>query len=110
MYPKFTSPRILALKDQKRLLRVERAHASPRDGALLSLALGTGLRLRELRGLNVGRSRRRSSVNRTPVPQSSRLQSEMSRMTVAGERMDVLRSVFGLPSPRLVSGLPAAHG
>ena len=54
MYPKFTSPRILTPQEQKRLLHVVRAHASPRDRALLSLALGTGLRLRELRGLNVG--------------------------------------------------------
>ena len=54
MYPRFTSPRILTPKDQKRLLRVIRDKASPRDRALLSLALGTGLRLRELRGLNVG--------------------------------------------------------
>ncbi len=54
MYPKFTSPRTLTAQDQKRLLRALRAHGSPRDRALLSLALGTGLRLRELRGLNVG--------------------------------------------------------
>jgi integrase len=54
MYPKFTQPRILTSQEQKKLLRVVRAHASPRDRALLSLALGTGLRLRELRGLNVG--------------------------------------------------------
>ncbi len=54
MYPKFTSPRTLTAQQQRRLLRAVRAHGSPRDRALLSLALGTGLRLRELRGLNVG--------------------------------------------------------
>jgi integrase/recombinase XerC len=54
MYPKFTSPKTLTAEEQKRLLRAVRAHGSPRDRALLSLALGTGLRLRELRGLNVG--------------------------------------------------------
>ncbi len=53
MYPKFTSPRTLTAQEQKRLLRAVRAQGSPRDRALLSLALGTGLRLRELRGLNV---------------------------------------------------------
>ncbi len=54
MYPKFTQPRVLTPQEQKRLLRIVRAQGSPRDRALLSLALGTGLRLRELRGLNVG--------------------------------------------------------
>jgi integrase len=54
MYPKFTSPRILTPQEQKRLLRVVRAEGTPRDRTLLSLALGTGLRLRELRGLTVG--------------------------------------------------------
>src|SRR5439155_3579020 len=54
MYPKFAPPRILTPQEQKRLLRVVRAHGSPRDRALLSLALSTGLRLRELAGLNVG--------------------------------------------------------
>jgi len=54
MYPRFTAPKTLTPQEQKRLLRVLRAHGSPRDRALLSLALGTGLRLRELRGLNVG--------------------------------------------------------
>ncbi len=53
MYPKLTSPRTLTAQEQRRLLRAVRAHGSPRDRALLSLALGTGLRLRELRGLNV---------------------------------------------------------
>ena len=54
MYPRFTTPKTLTAQEQKRLLRAVRAHGSPRDRALLSLALGTGLRLRELRGLNVG--------------------------------------------------------
>ncbi len=54
MYPRFTSPRTLTAEEQKCLLRAVRAHGSHRDRALLSLALGTGLRLRELRGLNVG--------------------------------------------------------
>ena len=54
MFPKFTTPKTLTKAEQKRLLRAVRAQGSPRDRALLSLALGTGLRLRELRGLNVG--------------------------------------------------------
>src|SRR2546422_4968627 len=54
MYPKFTTPKTLTSQEQGRLLRAVRAQGSPRDRAILSLALGTGLRLRELRGLNVG--------------------------------------------------------
>src|SRR3990172_5718913 len=54
MYPKFTSPKTLTAQEQRRLLRAVRDQGSVRDLALLSLALGTGLRLRELAGLNVG--------------------------------------------------------
>src|SRR5437667_2926420 len=54
MYPKFTTPKTLTAQEQGRLLRAVRAQGSRRDRALLSLALGTGLRLRELVGLNVG--------------------------------------------------------
>ncbi len=55
MYPKFTTPKTVTAEEQGRLLRAVRAQGSPRDRAILSsLALGTGLRLRELRGLNVG--------------------------------------------------------
>src|SRR6266478_3745040 len=51
MYPKFTTPKTLTAQEQGRLLRAVRAQGSRRDRAILSLALGTGLRLR---GLNVG--------------------------------------------------------
>jgi integrase/recombinase XerC len=54
MYPKFTTPKTLTAQEQGRLLQAVRAQGSRRDRAILSLALGTGLRLRELRGLNVG--------------------------------------------------------
>jgi site-specific recombinase XerC len=54
MYPKFTTPKTLTAQEQGRLLRAVRAQGSRRDRAILSLALGTGLRLRELAGLNVG--------------------------------------------------------
>ena len=54
MFPTFAAPKTLTKAEQRRLLRAVRDHGSPRDRALLSLALGTGLRLRELRGLNVG--------------------------------------------------------
>ena len=51
MYPKFTTPKTLTAQEQGRLLRAVRAQGSRRDRAILSLALGTGLRLRELAGL-----------------------------------------------------------
>ena len=54
MYPKFTAPETLTAQEQGRLLRAVRAQRSRRDRAILSLALGTGLRLREVAGLNVG--------------------------------------------------------
>ena len=54
MYPRFTTPKTLTAQEQGRLLRAVRAQGSRRDRAILSLALGTGLRLRELAGLNVG--------------------------------------------------------
>src|SRR2546425_8908838 len=54
MFTRFAAPKTLTKAEQRRLLHAVRAHGSPRDRALLSLALSTGLRLRELAGLNVG--------------------------------------------------------
>ena len=54
MFPRFTIPRMVTKAEERRLLTTVRAQGSRRDLALLTLALGTGLRLRELRGLNVG--------------------------------------------------------
>ncbi len=54
MYPRFVAPKTLAKNEQRRLLGAVRARGSPRDLAILTLALGTGLRFRELVGLNVG--------------------------------------------------------
>lgn len=47
-------PKTLTQEEQSHLLHVAAQGRNPRDLALLSLALGTGLRLRELVGLNVG--------------------------------------------------------
>jgi site-specific recombinase XerC len=47
-------PRTLSAEEQTRLLEVVARAGSRRDLALLTVALGTGLRLRELVGLNVG--------------------------------------------------------
>jgi integrase/recombinase XerC len=48
------TPTTLSPEEQTRLLEVVARQGSRRDLALLTLALGTGLRLRELVGLNVG--------------------------------------------------------
>jgi len=47
-------PKTLSAEEQARLLDVVARQGSRRDLALLTLALGTGLRLREIVGLNVG--------------------------------------------------------
>jgi integrase/recombinase XerC len=47
-------PKTLSPEEQSRLLKVVAHQGSRRDLALLTLALGTGLRLREIVGLNVG--------------------------------------------------------
>ncbi len=48
----YLSPPTLTADEQRRVLRVVGGH--PRDALIISMALGTGLRLSELLGLNVG--------------------------------------------------------
>ena len=54
MFPSFRAPETMTTAEQALLLRVTAAHDDPRDHVLYSMGLGTGLRLRELLGLNVG--------------------------------------------------------
>ena len=54
MFPRFRAPETMTAAEQSCLLRVTAAHDDPRDHVLYSMALGTGLRLRELLGLNLG--------------------------------------------------------
>jgi site-specific recombinase XerC len=54
MFPSFRAPETMTAAEQARLLKATSAHGDPRDHVLYSMALGTGLRLRELLGLNVG--------------------------------------------------------
>ena len=52
MYPTFRAPETMTAAEQAALLRT--TLSAPRDHLLYSMALGTGLRLSELLGLNVG--------------------------------------------------------
>ena len=54
MFGSMRAPETMTAAEQVRLLRATAAHDDPRDHVLYSMALGTGLRLRELLGLNVG--------------------------------------------------------
>ena len=54
MFQPFKPPKSLTRQEERELLRAVRSRGCPRDRALLTVALGTGLRLRELAGLNVG--------------------------------------------------------
>ena len=54
MFQSFKAPKSLTRQDERELLRAVRSRGCPRDRAILIVALGTGLRLRELAGLNVG--------------------------------------------------------
>jgi site-specific recombinase XerC len=50
----YRAPDTMTTTEQERLLEVSAKHPNPRDHVLFSMALGTGLRLSELLGLNVG--------------------------------------------------------
>ena len=54
MFPRFRAPETMTSAEQTRLLQETATHHDLRDHILYSMALGTGLRLRELLGLNVG--------------------------------------------------------
>jgi integrase len=54
MFPRFRAPETMTTAEQAALLTATAAHDAPRDHVLYSMALGTGLRLNELLGLNVG--------------------------------------------------------
>ena len=54
MFPRFRAPETMTAAEQAALLRATAGHSAPRDHVLYSMALGTGLRLSELLGLNVG--------------------------------------------------------
>lgn len=57
MFPDFAPPKTLTKDERQRLLRAVRSQGSPRDLALLTLALGTGLQLRRVDDCALWRSR-----------------------------------------------------
>ena len=54
MFPVFRAPETMTAAEQALLLKATAAHDDPRDHTLYSMALGTGLRLRELLALQRG--------------------------------------------------------
>ena len=54
MFPRFRAPETMTAGEQALLLQETSAFTDPRDHILYSMALGTGLRLKELLSLNVG--------------------------------------------------------
>ncbi len=54
MFPRFRAPETMTAAEQAALLKATVGHDNPRDHVLYSMALESGLRLRELLGLNAG--------------------------------------------------------
>ena len=54
MFMRLRAPETMTASEQVALLRATAVHDDPRDHVLYLMALGTGLRLAELLGLNVG--------------------------------------------------------
>ncbi len=77
----YRAPETLTTAEQARLLRVTGWCPRPRDHVLFSMALGTGLRLSELLGLNVGDVSPDGRVVRTRV----RLRRETTKNGAKGE-------------------------
>jgi len=77
----YRAPETLTTVEQARLLRVTARSPRPRDHVLFSMALGTGLRLSELLGLNVGDVSGEKRAVRTRV----RLRRETTKNGAKGE-------------------------
>ena len=97
MFPRFRAPETMTAVEQAALLKATAAHAAPRDHALYSMALGTGLRLSELLGLNVG------DVSPDGREVRWRDQAGVPVVAVSSASRPVSRSVTGpgLPVPML---------
>jgi len=75
----YISPQTLTQDEQKLILRVTAKH--PRDHAIISMELGTGLRVGELLGLNVGDVFAQDGAPKTRI----RVRSEIAKRGRAGD-------------------------
>ena len=100
----FLSPPTLTKAEQETLVRVSSMH--PRDHLIFSLALGTGLRLAEIVGLNVGdvftadgqprsrlRLRREIAIRRASKPDADNDRGSPEK------GQEILDTTLALPSP-----------
>ena len=75
----FLSPQTLTLEEQETILRVTAKHS--RDNLIFSMALGTGLRLSELVGLNVADVYHTDGTPKSRV----RVRAEIAKRGTAGD-------------------------
>jgi site-specific recombinase XerC len=101
MFPSFRAPETMTAAEQAALLRA--TNDSPRDHVLYSMALGTGLRLRELLGLNVG--------DVSPDGREIRRRVTLDPATTkGGRRGEVFLPARLIPKLRAFLTWKAAHG
>jgi integrase len=90
----YLSPPTLTRSEQETLLRVSSEH--PRDHLIFSLALGTGLRLPEIVGLNVG------DVFTIEGKPRSRLRHRQANPSISPNFARTSIAIRGAPAPRLL--------
>src|SRR5574341_589152 len=101
MFPSFRAPETMTAAEQAALLRATKD--APRDHVLYSMALGTGLRLSELLGLNVG--------DVSPDGREVRRRVTLDPATTkGGRRGEVFLPARLIPKLRAFLAWKAAHG
>jgi site-specific recombinase XerC len=101
MFPIFRAPETMTAAEQAALLRATKD--APRDHVLYSMALGTGLRLSELLGLNVG--------DVSPDGREVRMRVTLDPATTkGGRRGEVFLPARLIPKLRAFLACKAAHG
>jgi hypothetical protein len=112
MFPSFRAPETMTAAEQASLLKTTAVHDDPRDHVLYSMALGTGLRLRELLGLNVsevspdGRQVRRRVVLDTTTTKGRPKRGSVPTCPVPDEA-EAVPGVEAESRPTDVPGCPA---